>query len=112
MEGGRRVSAKEFKRFFPLSTSRFPQQKRVALAADGVREVGYSPDFSVRYGRAEAIMVYSVKRKIIKVIAGTILLIVILLSVVGWSYGILQVNVAGAYNQGILVKKNPKKAFE
>ena len=53
MEGGRKVTAREIKRFFPLSTSCFPQQKRVALAADGVREVGDSPDFSVRYGRAK-----------------------------------------------------------
>jgi len=53
VEGGRKVTAREIKRFFPLSTSCFPQQKRVALAADGVREVGDSPDFSVRYGRAK-----------------------------------------------------------
>ena len=53
VEGGRRVTAREIKRFFPLSTSRFPQQKREALATDGVREVGDSPEFSVRYGRAK-----------------------------------------------------------
>jgi len=57
-------------------------------------------------------MIYSVKRKIVEVIVGIILLIVILLSVVGWSYGILQANIAGAYDHGILVEKNSKKAVE
>ena len=52
VEGGRKVATGEFKRFFPLSTSRFPQQKREALLADGVGEVGDSPDFSGRYARA------------------------------------------------------------
>ena len=52
VEGGRRFTTREIKRFFPLSTSRFPQQKRKALLADGVREVGDLPDFSVRYGRS------------------------------------------------------------
>jgi len=40
VEGGRKVATGEFKRFFPHSTSRFPQQKREALLADRVREVG------------------------------------------------------------------------
>jgi hypothetical protein len=40
VEGGRKVTAREIKRFFPLSTSRFPQQKREALAADRVRKGG------------------------------------------------------------------------
>jgi len=39
VEGGRKVATGEFKRFFPHSTSHFPQQKREALLADGVREV-------------------------------------------------------------------------
>jgi len=54
VEGGRKVATGEFKRFFPHSTSRFPQQKREALLADRVREVGGWPEFSVRYGRAIA----------------------------------------------------------
>ena len=46
VEGGRKVATGEFKRFFPHSTSRFPQQKREALLADGVGEVGDLPSFA------------------------------------------------------------------
>ena len=60
VEGGRKVATGEFKRFFPHSTSRFPQQKREALLADRVREVGGWPEFSVRYGGAVKIFLCNV----------------------------------------------------
>ncbi|NBS78680.1 hypothetical protein EBT11_02360 [bacterium] len=59
VEGGRKVATGEFKRFFPHSTSHFPQQKREALLADGVREVvdcpplGWDPRATASKGKPD-----------------------------------------------------------